>query len=110
MDSSAEVKSLTWLAWFAESASKHCLPPEVLGGVGSTTSAIALSASSVHDQGASDVCSAAGAKNALPGSAASAARCLAAAGVTTALGEPIWATTSRREPCTASATSDSEPM
>src|SRR3954469_5543120 len=99
MDNSAEVKSLTELACVAESPSEDSLPAAARGGVGSSTRAIALSASSVHDEGSSDVCSAALARTDLPSSAETAARFLAATEVRTAGAEPMWATTSRRELC-----------
>ena len=97
MDSSAEVKSLTRLASVAESASE-ALPPEVRG-VGSSTRAIALSASSVRDEGASDICSTALATTDLLGTAETAANSLAAAVVRTAGAELMWAATSRGELC-----------
>ena len=95
MDSSAEVKSLTRLASVAESAGE-ALPPEVRG-VGSSTRAraIALSSSSVRDDGACDVCSTALARTELLGSAESAEKSLAAAEVRTAGAELMWVATSR---------------
>jgi|SRR6187549_127622 len=98
MDSSAEVKSLTRLACVAESACKDSLLPEVRGRVGSSTRAIALSASSVHDQGASEVRSTALKRTELPGTAEADAIFLAAAEVRIAVVEPMWAT-SPREIC-----------
>lgn len=91
------MKSLTRLACIVDAGSEGNLPPEVLRGRESRKRAIAFAASVVHDQGASEVRAAALAKTDLLGSAETRARFLALAEVGSAVVEPCWATTSRRE-------------